>query len=508
MDSSTYLLLTSSIDSLYPEKFLSNTLPTVLSTTTAAAAAILNETSSIVGLTETLVPEKYQVILLSFAYGIISLLALVGNLCIIYIVLRNRRMHSVTNYFICNLALSDCLVACFAVPFQFQAAVLQKWVLPHFLCKLAPFVQILSIDVSIYTLVAVSLDRYHVMLHPLKPKLSTKSAFIIFFIIWLIALGSSIPSLFFYNVSFTDEYGYQCLPNNDQQKQDNSTIKSYDINKIYIVYNIYSQYIIPFIIISCAYFRIASHLYFSKPVGQTKHQEVIARNKRKVLKMLFLVVALFLICWFPLQLYNFLNVYKPEINDFKHIVVLWLCANWLAMSNSCHNPFIYGLCSAKFNQEFRKLFSCFPCIDPSKLDTDISKKNNPISLITKQSQSTTTSSSQVQRLNYQQRTSNSLAISPKIQHQARQNTANNQISSTPTNRATGCHHKKRLYFFSNHSSNHRHALFSNNNNNYYTSKLDRSIINCEKFLPDQELTNATKENDLLLVHARQSIRFV
>lgn len=31
--------------------------------------------------------------------------------------------------------------------------------------------------------------------------------------------------------------------------------------------------------------------------------------------MLFLVVALFLICWFPLQLYNFLNVYKPEINE-------------------------------------------------------------------------------------------------------------------------------------------------------------------------------------------------
>jgi hypothetical protein len=145
----------------------------------------------------------------------------------------------------------------------------------------------LSVDVSIYTLVAVSLDRYHVMLHPLKPKLSTKSAFLIFIIIWLVAFGSSIPSLFFYNVYFIDDFGYQCLPYRyqKQQQQNNSTTittTSYDIHKIYIVYNIYSQYIIPFIIISCAYFRIASHLYFSKPVGQTKHQEVIARNKRKV----------------------------------------------------------------------------------------------------------------------------------------------------------------------------------------------------------------------------------
>lgn len=173
--------------------------------------------------------------------------------------------------------------------FQFQAAVLQKWVLPHFLCKLAPFVQILSVDVSIYTLVAVSLDRYHVMLHPLKPKLSSKSALLIFTIIWLIALVSSLPSLFFYNVYFIDDYGYQCLPHTyqkQQQQQQQSTntsqTGSYDTHRVYIVYNIYSQYVIPFIIISCAYFRIASHLYFSKPVGQTKYQEVIARNKRKV----------------------------------------------------------------------------------------------------------------------------------------------------------------------------------------------------------------------------------
>jgi len=126
------------------------------------------------------------------------------------------------------------------------------------------------------------------MIHPLKPKLSTKSAFIIFIIIWLIALASSTPSLFFYNVHLIEDFGYQCLPYVYQQQQQTENMTStksnfsFDIHKIYIVYNIYSQYIIPFIIISCAYFRIGSHLYFSKPVGQTKYQEVLARNKRKV----------------------------------------------------------------------------------------------------------------------------------------------------------------------------------------------------------------------------------
>jgi len=86
-------------------------------TTTTTTTLTINSTSA-ADLTKSLIPENYQVILLSFAYGIISLLSVIGNTSIIYIVLCNRRMHSVTNYFICNLALADCLVACFAVPFQ------------------------------------------------------------------------------------------------------------------------------------------------------------------------------------------------------------------------------------------------------------------------------------------------------------------------------------------------------------------------------------------------------
>jgi len=115
MESITFSLLTSSINPLYTDKIFT-TSTTIASPITTAAA--INATGSAADLTKTLIPEKYQVILLSFAYGIISFLAVVGNSCIIYIVLRNRRMHSVTNYFICNLALADCLVACFAIPFQ------------------------------------------------------------------------------------------------------------------------------------------------------------------------------------------------------------------------------------------------------------------------------------------------------------------------------------------------------------------------------------------------------
>jgi leucokinin receptor len=99
------------------------------------------------------------IILLSLFYGLISLTALVGNSLVIYVVVVSRRMRTVTNFYICNLAFADVTIALFAIPFQFHAALLQRWDLPEFMCQFCPTVQILSVNVSIFTLVAISLDR-------------------------------------------------------------------------------------------------------------------------------------------------------------------------------------------------------------------------------------------------------------------------------------------------------------------------------------------------------------
>ena len=52
---------------------------------------------------------------------------------------------SVTNYFIANLALADVIIGVFAIPFQFQAALLQTWEhLPDLLCPFCPFFQVIT----------------------------------------------------------------------------------------------------------------------------------------------------------------------------------------------------------------------------------------------------------------------------------------------------------------------------------------------------------------------------
>lgn len=56
--------------------------------------------------------------LLSVFYGTISVLAVVGNSLVMWIVATSRRMQNVTNCFISNLALADIVIGLFAIPFQ------------------------------------------------------------------------------------------------------------------------------------------------------------------------------------------------------------------------------------------------------------------------------------------------------------------------------------------------------------------------------------------------------
>lgn len=58
----------------------------------------------------------YMVIIYSLAYTTIMLFAIIGNVMVVAVVVRNQSMHTVTNYFIVNLAIADIMVALICLP--------------------------------------------------------------------------------------------------------------------------------------------------------------------------------------------------------------------------------------------------------------------------------------------------------------------------------------------------------------------------------------------------------
>lgn len=94
--------------------------------------------------------------------------------------------------------------------------------------------------------------------------------------------------------------------------------------------------------------------------------------------MLIIVVFLFGICWFPLQLYNILHVTWEAVDNYKYINILWFCCDWLAMSNSCYNPFIYGIYNVSMIKWFALSASeCEQWRGPNRIMLLVSKLHEP-----------------------------------------------------------------------------------------------------------------------------------
>ncbi|XP_076277888.1 RYamide receptor [Lasioglossum baleicum] len=314
------------------------------------------------------------VVILSILYGSLSILAVVGNSLVMWIISTSKRMQNVTNFFIANLALADIVIGLFVIPFQFQAALLQRWNLPHFMCAFCPFVQGVSVSVSVFTLTAIAIDRHRAILKPLSAKPSKRTAKIIIIGIWLLAAVVSTPMAVGLRVIMVSE--------DDDENSMHKKPFCYPVNLSRETMRVYSgllvilRYLIPLTVISFVYARMAVKLWGNRAPGNAEDSRDanLMKNKMKVIKMLIIVVALFAVCWLPLQTYNFFQYCFP-INDYEYINYIYFVCDWLAMSNSCYNPFIYGIYNEKFRREFQqrcpfksRKWSSTPPIDNTEID--------------------------------------------------------------------------------------------------------------------------------------------
>ena len=141
-------------------------------------------------------PETYIVPVL---FGLIFIVGLIGNGGLIYILCRNKAMRSVPNTYIFNLALGDLLVLVFSVPFIGTIYTIESWPFGEFICKFTEFAKDMSVGVSVFTLTALSADRYTAIVKPVSTFVSgPKSTLMMFclFGIWVTAAMVASPALY------------------------------------------------------------------------------------------------------------------------------------------------------------------------------------------------------------------------------------------------------------------------------------------------------------------------
>lgn len=203
-------------------------------------------------------------ILLAILFAVITVLGVGGNAIVIYIVLWNRRMRTPTNYFIVNLAVSDLLAALMCINFTYYSTMYLFWPFGRFMCKTVQFIQNVSISVSIFTLVVISLDRYFVILYPLRPKLGKTKALLIVALIWFCSCAFALPVAIFTDVDDNEDIGLPTVcSEGDNFKHAN----------LYSFCAFAVQYVIPLFILAVTYGRIGFVMWSRKTPGEKEEKE-------------------------------------------------------------------------------------------------------------------------------------------------------------------------------------------------------------------------------------------
>nr|AAA99741.1 galanin receptor [Rattus norvegicus] len=100
-------------------------------------------------------------------FGLIFAMGVLGNSLVITVLARSKpgKPRSTTNLFILNLSIADLGYLLFCIPFQATVYALPTWVLGAFICKFIHYFFTVSMLVSIFTLAAMSVDRYVAIVH-------------------------------------------------------------------------------------------------------------------------------------------------------------------------------------------------------------------------------------------------------------------------------------------------------------------------------------------------------
>jgi len=124
---------------------------------------------------------------------LVAIVSIIGNVLVIIVFRRERKLRRRTNYYIVSLAMADLLVGCLGIPF----AILASIGLPRNLhaCLFTVSLLVVLCTISIFCLVAVSVDRYWAILYPMaySRNVRTRTAICEYFLdLWDTYKGSTI----------------------------------------------------------------------------------------------------------------------------------------------------------------------------------------------------------------------------------------------------------------------------------------------------------------------------
>lgn len=249
------------------------------------------------------------------------------------------------------MAVADLLVTLIVMPVSVEFLYtdgIQRWlpgILGHVTCTLVYYSSHVTLAASILSLSIMSVDRYLGVVYPLRRFPQFRKAKVLTVTIWLSSMIFSIPVALTWRLGEVQRLNmYLCTPNF-------LMLGNFGMVGFYM-YLFLLMYLTPLLLMSSLYILVGRTLWLRNLPGRQLSNQGQQRNeitKRKVVRTLVIITAIFAICWLPAQCYHLVLAFRPDVHDKipQYVMVLVF---WLAHANSAVNPWLYMILSDNFRK--------------------------------------------------------------------------------------------------------------------------------------------------------------
>ncbi|XP_071527473.1 substance-K receptor-like isoform X2 [Panulirus ornatus] len=283
---------------------------------------------------------------------LVTLMAVVGNVCIIIILMKNRLLlRTSVNHFILNMSVAD-LITGVAGPIPFTIRDTNNfWPLGQTWCYLEGYIQMLVMMVSVTSLATISFDRMVGVVYPFHQHLKRWQSAVIILAIWVASALIAVP------------FGlYRVYTVHMWKDLTERTCEETDEIRIWWIIVIVAFNFLPLIVMVTSYSIIFFN--FNKYANKVRGKEhpAILHLKERVVRMMFVVVIVFLASWISFQVLqvsrnHFVNAdgtLKPELQQTYD--ALLSLSQYMIYVSPAVNPIIYAFMHQTFKRAFRVTF--------------------------------------------------------------------------------------------------------------------------------------------------------
>ena len=281
-----------------------------------------------------------SVVVTALPLSIVIIIGIVGNLMVVFISTKGNRVRTKGRALIASLALADTLESTNLIFMLVSVGNHGQWIFGDELCQLNGFMTTEFVISSMYSLTAISVNRYFMVVKQsyYRRVFNTRNQALIIAFIWCIPLPLAVGPLLGWS-KFEFQTG-KCI-----------CIFFFSRNIAFSTMVLVVAVPLPLGIICFCCLKIFKQVrhHSNRVSAMTSSAPTVNVEEVRITKTLAVVIGAYLICFIPAATINLIEMVQPGFQ-----IPLWIdiLSMILVFCNHANNPVIYGA----LNKQYRKAF--------------------------------------------------------------------------------------------------------------------------------------------------------